>query len=538
MRLRCFLIPVLTLSTALCGQTPFVLPLAGTPFLTGNYGEVRPNHFHAGLDFRTDAKKNLPIMAVADGYVSRIKVGTHGYGKVLYITHPGGLVSVYGHQYSFNDNIKKYVQSAQDMLETFEVELFPKVNELKVKQGEIIGYTGNTGDSEGPHLHFEIRDEKSEVPLNPLRFVVIKDTVAPTITSLAVYDEDFTPPRQYKVKKKGLDTVIVGMKFGLGVECYDLEQRPGNKNNIVRIELLLDSLIYQSIVLDSIAFNLARYVNAYCDQVLRREKGIKVQKCFKGPNNDLSIYKNGHDGFLYLNDTIYHTLLVKVYDFYGHSTAASLVIKRMAATKMAPIKPLQVNCLKPWLKEEPGYKIEVPEKCFYKDLNVRDTIRQGQLSFFAEGYYVPLHKACTISLKVPDSLQTIQEKLCVINGSYCGGEYKDGFVSGTTKNFGVFWLMPDTTAPKIKFNKPKSKKKKFFKNGDIISFKVTDDISGISKFKLFINDKFYLAEYEHKWDMIFFEVSDKTPRGKINLKLEVTDKKNNISVINQVIAVE
>ncbi|HXB40081.1 MAG TPA: M23 family metallopeptidase [Bacteroidia bacterium] len=506
-------------------------------FLTGNYGEIRPNHFHAGLDFKTDPVKHLPIYAVANGYVSRIKVGTHGYGKVLYITHTNGKVSVYGHQYSFNDSIKKYVQAAQNMFESFEVELFPQIDEIKVRQGEIIGYTGNTGDTEGPHLHFEIRDEKSEVPLNPMRFLQIMDTVAPTIVSVGFYEADYTKPQIFKAKKNKTDTVTVRMDMGIGVECFDLEQKPGNKNNVYAIELVLDGTVYHRQVLDSIPFDMARYVNTYYDYDLKWQKKIVLQKCFKGKNNDLSIYKNGHSGFLIIDDTVYHNLKIKVYDYFKNSAEVNFVVKRIAATKMKPLEVLSYNCLKSFKSENENYKIEIPEKSLYTDTYLESNFYDNALHLYAKGYDVPFQKSCTLGIKPNPELVKYADKLCIAEKkAYCGGNYKDGFVTTTVKNFGTYKVGLDTIAPAIKFIKPKTKK--VYKAGDVISFKVSDEFSGIGNFKIFVNDKFQLAEYEHKTGMIFFEVNDKTPKGKIIVRLELSDKKNNKTIYTQSLTFE
>jgi hypothetical protein len=522
------------LSTKLCGQSTFVLPLQGKSYLTGNYGEIRPNHFHAGLDFKTDPEKNLPIYAVADGYVSRIKVSTHGYGKALYITHANGLVSVYGHQYAYNSAIKKYVEAEQLRQETFEIELFPKPKELLVKQGEIIGYSGNTGDSEGPHLHFEIRDEKSEVPLNPLRFLKIADTVAPKISLIAFYEDDYTNPEINPLLLKNHryeDTVSVSNKLGIGVVCGDLETKYGNWNNIYKAELLLDDKIFYSHILDSIPFDLARYVNTYCDYDEKRKHKIKIQKCFVGKNNDLPIYRTDEKkGFIYLSDTLYHKLTIKVYDFYDHSDEVRRIIKRKPATKEKPIVVLPVNCLKTYKNSTSNYTVEFPEKSLYKDVAMKDSFAHNTFYLYAKDYDVPFQKNCTLAIKPNDNLVKYAEKLCIaeVSGnaySYSGGNLENGFVKTTVKNFGTYKVFLDTVAPQIKFVKPK--KKKQFSEGDIISFKVGDEFSGIGKFKLTINEVFQLAEYEHKTGMIFLKIRDTTPKGKIKVKLVLDDKKNN-----------
>lgn len=500
--------------------------------LTGNYGEIRPNHFHAGLDFKTHPKAHLPVYAVADGYVSRIKVATHGYGKVLYLTHPNGYVSVYGHQHSFNDAISKYVRAAQEQQQYFEVELFPRFGEIKVKQGEIIGYSGNSGDSEGPHLHFEIRDELTEVPLNPLRFITVTDILPPVITAIGLYGSDGPAYTIIKVKKSKIDTIAVGMQLGVGVSCYDLEQKGGNKNNVSRIELFIDGALYHHQVLDSIAFDLARYVNAYVDYETRKLKRVALQKCFVGKNNQLPVYKSGHDGFIYLDDTLYHTIGVKVTDFYGRSAEAGFVAKRIPSGRLKPMAIPELNCLEVWKKITNNYTIEIPARSLYRDVDMRDTLRGQRLHFFAQDYSVPLHKACTLSLKAPAALTKWNDKLCMIDGSgaFFGGTYASGVVTAVTKSFGVYTVSADTLAPKIKYVKPKEKKP-VYKTGDRVAFKVSDDLSGIGAFKVFVNDQFQLAEYDHKTSLISFETEERLPQGMLQVRLELRDKKENAAAL-------
>ncbi len=540
------LVMAIGLSTIVCGQSNFSFPLKEKVFLTGNYAEIRPSHFHAGLDFRTHPVNNIPIYAVAAGYVSRIKVGTHGYGKVLYITHANGLVSVYGHQYAFNETIKKYVEAAQMKQETFEIELLPKPNELPIKQEGVIGYSGNTGDVEGPHLHFEIRDEKTEAPLNPLRFFKILDTVAPKINIVAFYEDDYVLQGLVKINfpagraGKKQDTISVSTKFGIGIECFDLETAKGNKNNIYITELYLDGKLFYEHTLDSIHFDLARYVNTFCDYAIKKKTGIKIQKCFVGKNNDLSIYKTGAEkGFIYLNDTLFHELNIKVYDFFKQRDEIKIIVKRKPADRMKPIINPSVNCLKPYKNATADYSIEIPEKSFYKDVTLVDSFNNSILHLYADKYEVPFHKSCTLSIKAPAQLLKYGDKLCIaeVSGNekkYSGGNLENGFVKTTIKNFGKYKVSLDTAAPKIKFLPSRQagiqpKKKKQNKSGDVIYFKVGDDFSGIGNFKVFVNDKFQLSEYEHKTGMIYFQLNENTPKGKIKVKLILGDKKNNRS---------
>ena len=513
-------------------QSAFTYPLKGKPVLNGNYGEVRPNHFHAGIDFRTHYTNHLPIYAVADGYVSRIKISTTGYGKVLYVTHANGLVSVYGHEFGFADKIKNYVENAQEIAEVFEIELFPKPTELPVKQGEVIGYTGNTGSSEGPHLHFEIRDEKTEAPLNPLRYLKIEDVVAPKIQRLALYSF-------YKLEKiisppKKTDTLILTQATGFGLDCFDYEQpNQSGKNNIYKAEIYIDGKLYYRHIIDSIPFDLARYVNTYADYDVKKQQQITIQKLFKEKNNELPIYKTINDkGFIFFNDAACHPIKITVYDFYNQKDEMSFTVKAVPSTKMKESYGNFNNCLEPFKVSTADYMLELPAKSLYEDAKLVVLYQNNILSFMAERYDIPLQNNCTISLKVPQNLLKYGTKLCMANSTnstnstknYVDAVFKDGFVTGNTKLFGKYKVDVDTVAPQIK---AVVSKKTIHKTNDVISFKVTDNYSGIGVFKLYLNGKWHLAEYEHKTNTIYFTITSKTPKGNVLLNLQVSDKKNN-----------
>ena len=277
----------------------FIYPLDREVVVTGNYGEIRPNHFHAGLDFSTDPILNLPIKSVADGYVSRIKIGSGGYGRVLYITHNNGYVSVYAHQKKYAKKIDEYIKKLQIEKEQNEIEVYPKANELLVKKGEVIGYTGNSGSSTGPHLHFEIREEKSEIPINPLLVYDVKDDVKPELTHLAIYSMTDTNnikrissiPVKYIGDKLFLPKytqVLTENTFAIGFAGFDRANGNTNKNNIYEVKVLLDDKIIYHHQLNNISFDNGRYVNVFSE----KEGGVKFQKCFSPTCYDIAIYKS------------------------------------------------------------------------------------------------------------------------------------------------------------------------------------------------------------------------------------------------------
>ena len=523
-------------------QSPFIFPLKGKIVLNGNYGEVRPNHFHAGIDFRTHYVNHLPIYAVADGYVSRIKISTTGYGKVLYVTHPNGLVSVYGHEYAFADKIKQYVENAQEIAEVFEIELFPKPTELPVKQGDVIGYTGNTGSSEGPHLHFEIRDEKTEVPYNPLRFLKIDDVVAPKIKRVALYSKAYGTPiieKLISIPPKN-DTIVVDYEMALGIECFDYEQIGGNKNNIYKAEIYVDDKLFYQHVLDSIPFDLARYVNAYADYEMKKDKGIIIQKLWKEKNNDLPLYKLiNDDGFISLKDNNFHKIKIVVYDFYNQKDEIKFCVKLVKGVGYARIKPKQ-NCLEKYIMQAEDFSIELPAKSAYRDFDVLTHYEGTSLNFKAFSYDIPFQNNCVIKLRTPQNLTKYGNKLCIADvtkgtKTYVEGIFENGFVKANIKTFGKYKVDADTIAPQITLL---SQKKTSYKTGNIVSFKVSDSYSGIGVFKLHLNGKWHLAEYERKTNTIFFAIDEKVTKGSVILNLQVSDKKNNQANFQTTLLVE
>ena len=145
---------------------PFDFPLT----LSGNFGELRANHFHGGLDFKTQGAVGKPIRNIADGYVSRVTVTPGGYGQAVYMVHDNGYTSVHGHVLRFDPAIAKVVEEYQYANETFEVDLEFGPDEFRFAQGEVFAWSGNEGYSFGPHLHMEIRRNDTGEYIDPLQF--------------------------------------------------------------------------------------------------------------------------------------------------------------------------------------------------------------------------------------------------------------------------------------------------------------------------------------------------------------------------------
>ncbi|MFN8116202.1 MAG: M23 family metallopeptidase [Bacteroidia bacterium] len=517
----------------------FSYPLDREPVITGNYGEIRPNHFHAGIDFSTDPKANLPIKSVGDGYVSRIKISSVGYGRVLYVTHTNGYVSVYAHQQMYAPKIDAYIKQKQIEQKKNEIEIYPASNELPVKKGEVIGYTGNSGSSTGPHLHFEIREEKSELPVNPLLIYDVKDDVKPELTHLAIYSMADTNnfkrisllPVKYVGDKLSLPKytqVLNENTFAFGFSGFDRESGSNNKNNIYEAKILLDDQLIYHHQLNTISFDNGRYVNVFSE----KEGGTKIQKCFTPSCYDIAIYKNlVNGGKIVLNDTLAHKVTLLVNDEKGNKNSLVFFVK--------------TKNLKGYLANATKYNVFCNQQNEIKKEDIEVKIPKGTISknSYVSVYLNKLGKAVVgnkeetllkpflLSIKVPKAIKGKEDKMVALNEDNClVGKYENGWFKTESKSFGVFGITYDTIAPNIIFPQSKKKTSEGSVSKAFIKFKVTDNLSGIADYNVYVNDVWQIAEYDAKSNTVTCKIQETNPQ---KLRIEVIDKVGNKAVLNR-----
>ncbi len=338
--------------------------MPGQPnYLAGNMGELRPNHFHAGLDVKTQGREGLPVYASADGYVSRIKIAWGGYGNALYLTHPNGLVTVYAHLKSFNKTIGDYLRRQQYDRKTFEIELLPDSTLLRVKRGDIVGFSGNTGGSGGPHLHYEVRDAQENV-LNPeyFGFTEIKDNVAPVIDRLALVTlqptarvrgefgrAEVVPAKVashiYSVK----EPISVWGKVGLELLTSDLTGGTPNRNGVSRIEVQVDGQPVFAHHLETFSFDVSRSINVHVnyDQYLKSHN--RFQRCYVADGNELNTYTTDRNrGALTIRDAELHPVVVTVADAYGNHTQLRFTLRGAPPVAQAAVVTVNNAPSSPW----------------------------------------------------------------------------------------------------------------------------------------------------------------------------------------------
>ena len=523
--------------------------------LSGTFGELRNNHFHAGIDIKTEGVEGQKIRAIADGYISRIKVSSWGYGKVIYITHPQtGHTSVYAHLQKFSPKIDVLVKKEHYKKESFEINFFPKKNILPIKKGEIIGLSGNTGSSNGAHLHFEIRNTKTEHPINPLQFKFnINDNIPPILKKIKLYAFDTTlingynKSKIYTINKKNSshtinDIPIINGDFAIGIYTYDKSNNSHNKNGIYSIKLYIDDNLHYEFIANELDFNTTRYINAHLDYYEKIENNEKYHRCYKLPNNKLVNYNLlVNNGIINFNDTITHNIKLLVSDIYGNISNLKFKIKSNNEPFLVkcPLKKDTSNTLfkfnKPNIFKRENIKLHMQAYSLYEPINFRYKLTDTLDKVFGGVHHIhykntPVHKKYALSLKarVPDSLKN-KTYIATTNMkgkfNYIGGKWMNGYLKTKTKQFGNFCIVADTTNPEIKG--VNIFPEKIFNTQTTIKLTIKDKDSGIKSYRGEIDGKWILMDYDYKNHLLRFDIENNISKGKHTFTLKVVDNVGN-----------
>lgn len=524
-------------------------PLGIPMNLSANFGQLRPDHWHMGLDIRTEKKENLPVYAAASGYIAKIRIEKFGYGRSIYVNHPNGLTTVYGHLNSYFPALEKYVTEQQYKNESWEIELKFAKNQFPVFKSQLIAYSGSTGNSLGPHLHFEIRNTKTGKCLNPLLFgFPMQDNVPPEIVQLAMYDRSRSvyeqEPQLFTLKKTNKGYIIPDVpvirtgfkKVSFAIQAFDKMNNSRSHNGIYSAKIYFDNKPVIGFVLDSIDYNETVYVNAQIDYKFRYNGGAYLQHLSQLPgDHDVAYKRMQGDGVINLTDTAFHLIHIDVKDDYFNSSQLSFVIQyEDSLTKQSPVSvsqqqfiPNEVNIL-----EKPDFEMYMPEDCLYDTVqeiyyrNDIDMLNAVSAQHQLNDPSVPLHQDISIRIKPDKEIpRELKNKIIIRRSdSRSNGirkaEWEGEWLSAKFGEFGKFQAFVDTIPPEIKISG----------KGDTLDFRpdtsivieARDNFGPVKKFRAEIDGQ-WIRFTNDKGSPYIYNFDERCSYGLHQLKVTVED---------------
>ena len=502
-------------------EIDFHTPIDAPFDLSGTFGEFR-SRFHTGIDFKSRGVQGQKIFSIEDGYVSRIEVNNYGYGKVIYIDHLNGFTSVYAHLKNFSPDLDEYIKSELYKSKRNSIKKFPKTNQLRISKGEVIGYSGNTGRSFGPHLHFEIRDTKSQDAINPLMFnYTYKDDERPIIRGLYIINENNSLVRNSPIRKKvkkindstyTVDDFEYNGKVGIGLDIYDIQYKNlYNQNGVYKVELFIDSILKYSYKMDKIKFSENHYKKIMYDYLSLAQKNKKVLKIYTPRNSDLSFLKNNKFNGIINSDSIKdNSLLVRVSDWNGNSSSIKFNLKANdSISRRSSYNGIEILTNQNYTLNKNSSIIEIGKNTFYDDLLMNISYQSDTLNLGKEKD--PFRSSIKIKLphKISDTLELRQSFVGkIINGkiSYISSKKNKSYIYASTSSLGEYIISKDTLKPDIK--PVNFKNNSNIKVNNTLKLRLKDDLSGIKNYSSYFNGIWALFEYEPKSNIIFHNLSD------------------------------
>ena len=535
--------------------SPLDIPI----YLSATFGELRPNHLHAGLDIKTQGVEGKKVYAVADGYVSRIGVSPYGYGNVLYITHYDGYTSVYAHLQRFSGEIAKYVKQYQYRNKKFASQIYPDADKFPVKKGDLVAYAGNSGGSGGPHLHFEIRHTASEKPVNPMYFgYKIDDNVRPLIQGVAVYPlgdestlEGGIKPMYFDVTEnngryslKDRNFVYANGEVAFGIRTFDQVGTSTNKNGPYLYELFLDDELAFQVEADSFSYSEPRYVNSLLDYRRYKQKKSSYVRTETDPFNKLHMIEV-RNGTVTVTEGDTVNVRFKISDYAGNSSTARF---KLVGTAPVEVERPQHRRSEYFVKADGSlnsditiddFSISMEKGTLFRD----EWIQTGQRD--AKGCCSRIYrfgseelttfKPFTIRIRPDEKWADHPRKyIAYIDNSgkvsSLGGKMKNGCMEVETRSMGEYAIKIDSVAPSVRTSN--------FKDGQNVStlkslrFKISDDMTGVETYDIYLDDVWVLGQYDAKNALLYYEIDDKMKKGTNNVKVVVTDGVGNKKTLN------
>lgn len=525
---------------------PLDIPVA----LVANFGELRTNHWHMGLDIRTQQRENLPVYAAAEGYVSKVKIEPGGFGRAIYIAHPNGYTTLYAHLNDFYPALEQYIKEQQYRLESWAVELVLPPFLFSVKKGDFIAYSGNTGGSQGPHVHFEIRDTKTDNCLNPLFFgFPIADAVPPTISRLAMYDANksvyMQSPQMLSVRKTGAQYTLAASnllkvgsnKISFALGTIDRFSGSANPVGVYSAKVFLDGIFQTGFELDNIDYDETRYLNAHIDYRYKYAGGPYLQHLSKMPGDTSSIYKSANEETaIVLNDTTMHSVRIEVMDAARNMSVLAFNVqyseglaKSLQNTTTSRMIPQNVNIF-----ESEFFELFTSEYTIYDTLPITFSNSGTAAGNAVSPVYTfcsaafPAHDSVTVRIKPTIPVAPEDRNKVIIKGISGSrtviekAKWQNGWFVAKFRQFGTYQAFIDNVPPSV--NAPATD----LRNASRLVFSPTDNFKKIKRFRAEVDGQ-WLRFTNDKGYSFIYRFDEKFPVGEHSLKVIVEDEAGNVT---------
>jgi len=525
---------LLSAQSAFAPSPPLDIPLV----LSGTFAELRGNHFHGGIDIKTQGRSGLKIYSVAAGYVSRIAVNPYGYGNALYLRHPEGYTTVYGHLNTFYPELEAWVEEQLRDRSKNDGNLYPSPEQFKVTRGQLVAFSGNTGGSFGPHLHFEIRDTKTEEPLNPLEFgIEVKDTRKPDIRGLKWTAKDFSDAGSFKSG----DTIKSTSALGIDLFTTDKQDLANNNNGVYAIEASIDDQTFFTANYRRINFSTSRFINAHINYDLYCSGGVRYTRLYELENNPLKITDTyeisapafrASKGWITVAQDSVVKLEASVKDFEGNTSEFRFYIEGNE-----PLSPEKKSIKLDWEKDHDltfgAIQIHLPAGALYKTSEF-NLLKKGDAQYVIGEGCVPLQTYMTLewtldSTQIPGVGWFLWEADHKGKKSAISGERDGAVMTFKTRSTGTYSLDQDLKKPEVSLLKTTTypRSNSTFRE---IRLRVADDKTGVERYSARIDDRFARIDFDYKKEMLKIIVPKDIPAGSHNLRVVVIDGVGNTSV--------
>ena len=522
-------------------RSPVGIPIS----LSGNFGELRSNHFHTGLDIKTNGSINYRIYAIDTGYVSRINISHWGYGKAIYIDHPNGFTSVYAHLNHFPEKIEKIIRQKQYELHQESITYYLDSSQILVSKGEIIAFSGNSGSSSGPHLHFEIRETQSEHPVNPQQFnFEILDNRPPVISQLKVYnfpnksinllcsEKVFTLKKFKNSYRINNDSIIsLSGPFGIGVAAADYYTNSTNLCGIYSIKMYVDEVLKYDLKFDELDFDNNHQINIHKDFNAYQEHRHKIHQLFIHPNNELKIYNRSlGNGLIDFKDSSIHKVKIRVADFNNNYSELNFYFLHKDSSSCLENK----NDFNKYIfSQDSNWRISLDSNSFYNFPKIK---MKSQINNVEITNNLPAKNQFILSMKITPEYSPYIEKTFMANITKKGnilnknGKIDEKWISAEVKKMGTYQLIIDTVAPKI-IQLGNNRLKKINQS---LNFKIADDLSGVENYDVYIDEQWVLSNYSYKTSKLHVPLDKyaRITKGEHNCRLLISDERNNKSSLD------